>query len=124
MSIFIKLFQSFLSLLKKSVQLKQPKEINTKENKSGQFSENFQKFFFKDLLKHVSTSERIGNKRYRNIQSVFSINEEESLSSDVDELQISSPQMKAKPKEGERLKWNEIIKKAEIIENFEGEVYF
>uniref|UniRef100_A0A915NQT5 TBC1 domain family member 23 n=1 Tax=Meloidogyne floridensis TaxID=298350 RepID=A0A915NQT5_9BILA len=103
--------KSFLSLLKKSVQIKQPKEINTKENKS-------------DLLKHVSTSERIGNKRYRNIQSVFSINEEESLSSDVDELQISSSQMKAKPKEGEKLKWNEIIKKAEIIENFEGEEVF
>jgi hypothetical protein len=66
----------------------------------------------------VNSTDRFG-KRYRNVQSVFSINED-SLSSDVDDLNMAEIEQNIKVTE--KLRWADILKKAEIGEHFEGQV--
>lgn len=68
-------------------------------------------------MKHVNSKDR--GRRYRNVQSVFSLNED-SLSSDVDDLNMN--EIEPAIKRCEKLRWADIIKKDEIREHFEGEV--
>lgn len=70
-------------------------------------------------MRHVNSTDRFG-KRYRNVKSVFSINnEDDSQSSDGNELKNELLEEIGKTKE--RLNWSEVVKKAEIGEHFEGE---
>uniref|UniRef100_A0A914CLG7 TBC1 domain family member 23 n=1 Tax=Acrobeloides nanus TaxID=290746 RepID=A0A914CLG7_9BILA len=64
-------------------------------------------------IKHISSKDRYG-KRYRNVQSVFSIND--SPSSD-DEFSFSDVEV---PLSTEKLKWTDVIGKPEITDHFEG----
>jgi hypothetical protein len=72
-----------------------------------------------ELVKHVNSTDRFG-KRYRNVQSVFSINEDDSHESE-DDLSICD---QSTPSVAEKLKWDEVVRKPEIIDHFEGHEIF
>lgn len=104
---------SIFERLKKSIQ------SNTKKKKGSDERQKKTQTAAEENVKHVSRTERFG-KRYRNVQSVFSLNEDDSLSSsEVDDLHMV--EIEPPVKVHEKLQWASIVKKAEIGEHFEGE---
>ncbi|KAH7699069.1 Protein TBC-1 [Aphelenchoides avenae] len=71
-------------------------------------------------IKHVSSTDRAG-KRYRNVQSVFSIHDDEDTQDSQDDLSVRDADELLV---SEKLKWSEVIKKPEITDNFEGHEVF
>ncbi|KAI1731989.1 rab-GTPase-TBC domain-containing protein [Ditylenchus destructor] len=67
-------------------------------------------------VKHVNSTDRFG-KRYRNVQSVFSISNDDSQESDED---LNFSDIESSTKVTEKLKWSDVIKKPEITSHFQG----
>ncbi|KAL3112807.1 hypothetical protein niasHT_019781 [Heterodera trifolii] len=77
-------------------------------------------------VKHVSSTDRFG-KRYRNVQSVFSINnddddEDGTSHGSTDELRKTLGGTTEMAEKGQQLlQWEDVVRKADIGEHFEGE---
>lgn len=84
----------------------------------------FEIFILTEIVKHVRSTDRFG-KRYRNVQSVFTINNDEEEEEGEDMYQSSEVEDMLETGQGprpmEKLRWTEVAKKAEIGEHFEGE---